>query len=221
MRSTPELPILGGLLLSFPFLMVVGMAHLILSPSVNSMDKIVIGSVFSLFGLPFFLLGYYISKDKTTLKHWFLLIWVLFGFYPFIWAARSPYSILIAILLTMGFMPPARSPRAEAYYTQPSIFSLMMLVLSIISILGTVSQSKLIFAGFLVVLLLNCLLWGKIPSQYLVSYVTIWTLANMNAETIFTQGIIFLLSGVVFGIVTFIMIRKIYRELEVIEHRES
>lgn len=212
MRSTPELPILGGLLLSFPLLIVVGMADFILSSPVNSIDKIAMSIVFSFFGLPFFLLGYHISKDQITLKCWFLLIWVLFGFYPFIWVTRFPYSILIITLVILGFMPPARSPRVEPYYKKPSTFSLIVLVLSIISFLGTVFQSKLIFVGFLVILILNYFLWGKIPIQYLASYVTVWTLANMSVGTIFTERGI-LLSGAVFGLIAFIMIQRIYRDL--------
>lgn len=81
MRSTLELPILGGLLLSFPLLIVVGMANFILSSPVNSIDKIAMSIVFSFFWASVLFTGLLYLKGSNNPKMLVSLnmgiIWIL------------------------------------------------------------------------------------------------------------------------------------------------
>jgi hypothetical protein len=222
MKSTSELPILSGLLLSFPLLVVAGRADFLFSLPRNNMDAIIAGVVFSLFTLPFFLLGYYLSKEKVFAKHWFILIWVSFGFYPFIWVSRLLYSVLIVVLMFLGLTPPARTPQAEAWYREHrNIFDWIIIIFSILSLLVGVSQAKLVIAGILTIICLDFVLRGRNSFQYLVSYTIVWTLANVNAGgAIGMWGVIFLALGILFGIIVFVMLHRAQGEATRLDLRE-
>ncbi|WP_167769501.1 hypothetical protein, partial [Thermococcus sp. GR7] len=118
--------------------------------------------------------------------------------------------------------PPARTPQAEAWYRKHrNTFDWVIVIFSIISLLGSVSQANLLVAGLLLIITTSYFLRDKIPLLYLVSYTTVWTLANVNADIISTREAISMPLGIIFGIAVFVMVHRVHQTLTELESSKA
>jgi hypothetical protein len=187
------------------------------TPNMIGIERISMSALVSLFVLPLILLGYYSLKGYNLFSlRWLSIVLPLFGLYPFAYTTIFPLSVLLLGAMYGGMVIP--------FYTSKRLKSVSrwaIVVLSIASLLGSVFQAKLIVAGLLLIITTSYFLRDKIPLLYLVSYTTVWTLANVNTGIISTRAAISLPLGIIFGIAVFAMAHRVHQTLTELESSKA
>lgn len=180
--------------LIFPELLVISTLQVIATVS-SSEDGVAAGALFSTVILPFLFAGFYLARDAEEIK---LLHDVLpiFGFYPFVYAVRSPMSWLLAGLIILIPTLSARYYRSkDNQQTNSIVFALSLLVC-----LG-IPNRNLIAIGVILLSLAFYILRKRLELQYIASYVVLWVFVNL----VYKADYLVLGMGFLFGFAVFMM----------------
>ena len=186
--------------LIFPALLAISTFHIIVAVS-GSEDGIAAGALFSVVILPFLFTGYYLARDVEEIKLVRSLLPVL-GFYPFIYAIKSPFSWILAGLV---ILIPVLSMRYTGFGDDHTEF--IVFALSVLACLGMPGRD-LSAVGIILVSLAFYVLKKRLELQYIVSYGILWVLVNSTHKIDpFVFGM-----GTVFGLAVLVMVHYTLRK---------
>lgn len=182
--------------LIFPALLVISTFQIITEVS-GSEDGIAAGALFSVVILPFLFAGYCLARDAEEIKLVRSLLPVL-GFYPFVYAVKSPISWFLAGLI---ILIPALSVR---YYRSKDNTNSIVFAFSLLTCLG-ISNESFIVTGLILLSLVFYAFREKLELQYIASYIILWMFVNR------VYGVDYLVLGMgfLFGFAVFVMIHHI------------
>jgi len=167
----------------------------------GSEDGIAAGALFSVVILPFLFAGYYLARDREEIKLVRSVLPVL-GFYPFIYAIKSPFSWILASLV---ILIPVLSLRYLGFGDDRTEF--IVFALSVLACLG-IPGRDLSAVGITLVSLTFYAFRKRLELQYIVSYVILWVLVNSTHKIDpFVFGI-----GTIFGLAVFVMVHYALRK---------
>ncbi|NJE54347.1 hypothetical protein [Thermococcus sp. 21S9] len=172
--------------LVFPALLVISTFQIIIEVS-GSEDGIAAGALFSVVILPFLFAGYYLARDAEEIKLVRSVLPVL-GFYPFIYAIKSPFSWILAGLV---ILIPVLSMRYTGFGGDRTEF--IVFALSVLACLG-MPDRDLSAVGIILVSLVFYASRKRLELQYIVSYGILWVLVSSTHKIdpfVFGMGIIF------------------------------
>ncbi|NJD98654.1 LPXTG cell wall anchor domain-containing protein [Thermococcus sp. LS1] len=181
--------------LIFPGLLMISTLQIMVAVSGRE-DGIAAGALFSTVILPFLFAGYYLAKNRKEDIKWVSDVLPIFGFYPFVYAVRSPVSWLLVGLIILIPLLSMRYYRAGDKQINTIVFAL-----SLLACLG-ISNKLLIVTGMILLSLAFYAFRKRRELQYIASYVILWAFVNQAYKVDY----LVLGMGFFFGFAVFVMI---------------
>lgn len=179
--------------LIFPGLLMISTLQIMVAVSGRE-DGVAAGALFSTVILPFLFAGYYLARDREEIK-WVHDVLPIFGFYPFVYAVRSPLSWLLASLIILIPALSARYYKSKDNQTNSIVFAF-----SLLASLGIPNKS-LIVIGLILLSLAFYVFREKLELQYVASYTILWVFVNQ----VYKVDYLVLSIGFIFGFAVFVM----------------
>ena len=195
--------------LIFPALLIISTLQIMVAVSGRE-DGVAAGALFSTVILPFLFAGYYLARDREEIK-WVHDVLPIFGFYPFVYAVRSPLSWLLAGLI---ILIPALS--ARYYRSKDNQINSIVFALSLLACLG-IPDKSLIVIGLILLSLAFYAFREKPELQYIASYVILWTFVNQ----VYKVDYLVLSMGFIFGFAVFVMTYCITKRTPAYQRRKT
>lgn len=195
--------------LIFPGLLVISTLQIIVAVS-GRKDGIAAGALFSTVILPFLFAGYYLARNMEEIK-WVHDVLPIFGFYPFVYAVRSPLSWLLAGLI---ILIPVLS--ARYYWSKDNQTNSIVFALSLLACLG-ISNENFIVIGLILMSLAFYAFREKLELQYMASYVILWVFVNQ----VYKVDYLVLSMGFLFGFAVFVMTHYITKRTPALLKKEK
>ncbi|WP_297513360.1 hypothetical protein [Thermococcus sp.] len=186
--------------LIFPALLVISTFQIITEVS-GSEDGIAAGALFSVVILPFLFAGYCLARGREEIKLVRSVLPIL-GFYPFIYAIKSPFSWILAGLV---ILIPVLSMRYTGFRDDRTEF--IVFALPVLTCLGMHSRD-LSAVGITLVSLTFYAFRKRLELQYIVSYGILWVLINSTHKI---EPLVFGI-GIIFGLAVLVMVHYTLRK---------